>query len=444
MSRSMPNANSEITTMTSNQLPVAVLGGGPVGLAAAVHLLDRGLEPIVLEAGRVGESIRSWGHVRLFSPWGLNMDPRAKDWLTATGWIEPDAAHHPTGAELVHQYLEPLAAHPDLAPRLRLHTRVLAVSRRRHDKMKDAQRPQAPFLLQLRSTAPDGTVTEDVLLARAVIDATGTWRTPNPMGAHGLQALGESDATEGLSYGMPDLLGAQKQHFAGRRVAVVGAGHSAFGNVLDLISLRQEAPQTEVTWVVRRPVGAEMFGGARQDQLAERGRLGQTMQQHWQDGAFRLVDAFPVEAAEQQPDGWILRSGQDDTRTAGPFDQIIVSTGFRPDLDLLRELRLDLDPSTESPRALAPLIDPNVHSCGTVPAHGAQELAHPEQDLFVVGMKSYGRAPTFLLRTGYEQVRSISHALAGDWQEARRVDLQLPETGACKVDLPNPLKVSCC
>ncbi len=432
------------STDSRSQLPVAVLGAGPIGLAAAVHLLDRGLEPIVLEAGRVGESIRAWGHVRLFSPWGLNMDPRAKELLTATGWQEPDATHHPTGDELVRQYLEPLAAHSSLAPHLRLHTRVLGVSRRQLDKMKDAQRPQAPFLLQLRSTAKDGQTTEHTLLASAVIDATGTWQTPNPLGAHGLPALGETPDTAGLSYGTPDV-GAQKERFAGRRVAVVGAGHSAFGNVLDLVALRQEAPQTEISWIVRRPVGDDMFGGAKQDQLAERGRLGQTMRQHWQDGALQLVDDFPVEAVERRPDGLILRSGDgEDVQTTGPFDEVIVSTGFRPDLDLLRELRLDLDPSTESTRALGPLIDPNLHSCGTVPAHGAKELAHPEQDLFVVGMKSYGRAPTFLLRTGYEQVRSISHALAGDWQGARSVDLALPETGACKVDLPNPLKVSCC
>lgn len=429
----------------SQSLPVAVLGAGPVGLAAAVHLLDRGLEPIVLEAGRVGESVRAWGHVRLFSPWGLNIDPRAKELLTESGWQEPDAAHHPTGDELVGQYLEPLAAHPSLAPHLRLQTRVLGVSRRRLNKMKDAQRHQAPFLLQLRSTTLDGRVTEDTLLARAVIDATGTWQSPNPLGAHGLPALGEVTDGTGLSYGTPDVLGAQRERFTGRRVAVVGAGHSAFGNVLDLTHLRREAPQTEISWIVRRPVGDDMFGGARQDQLAQRGRLGQAMRQHWQDGALQLVDDFPVEAVERTSDGLVLRSGAgDDSTAAGPFDEVIVSTGFRPDLSLLRELRLDLDPSTESPRALAPLIDPNLHSCGTVPAHGAKELAHPEEGLFVVGMKSYGRAPTFLLRTGYEQVRSISHALAGDWQGARSVDLALPETGACKVDIPNPLKVSCC
>ena len=113
---------------------------------------------------------------------------------------------------------------------------------------------------------------------------------------------------------------------------------------------------------------------------------------------------------------------------------MIATTGFRPDLSLLAELRLDLDDRVEAPRTLAPLIDPNLHSCGSVPPHGVDELSHPDEGVYVVGMKSYGRAPTFLLRTGYEQVRSVVAALAGDWQAARQVELVLPETGVCSLD----------
>jgi hypothetical protein len=122
---------------------------------------------------------------------------------------------------------------------------------------------------------------------------------------------------------------------------------------------------------------------------------------------------------------------------SGPLpsvDEIVAATGFRPDLSLLGELRTSLDPALESPVALAPLIDPNVHSCGTVPPHGVDELSHPEPDLYIVGMKSYGRAPTFLTLTGYEQVRSIVAALVGDWESAREVRLVLPGTGVCSVD----------
>jgi hypothetical protein len=134
----------------------------------------------------------------------------------------------------------------------------------------------------------------------------------------------------------------------------------------------------------------------------------------------------------------------DGTRDLPAVDEIVAATGFRPDWSILSEVRLDLDPSIECPRALAPLIDPNVHSCGTVRPHGADELAQPEPGLFAIGMKSYGRAPTFLLLTGYEQARSVVSAIAGDWQAARRVELVLPETGACSLDRDEAPAVACC
>mgnify|MGYP002787580520 FL=1 len=130
-------------------------------------------------------------------------------------------------------------------------------------------------------------------------------------------------------------------------------------------------------------------------------------------------------------DGVTVVSGP---KQIGPVDEVIVATGFRPDWSILSELRLDLDPAVQSPRALAPLIDPNVHSCGTVRPHGAEALKQPEPNLFAIGMKSYGRAPTFLLLTGYEQARSVVSAIAGDWDAARRVDLVLPDTGVCATD----------
>ena len=118
----------------------------------------------------------------------------------------------------------------------------------------------------------------------------------------------------------------------------------------------------------------------------------------------------------------------------GPFDRIVNATGFRPDLSPLTELRVDVDPVLQSARMLAPMIDPNVHSCGSVPPHGAAELAHPEPGFYIVGAKSYGRAPTFLLATGYEQVRSVVAELAGDHMAAADVELILPETGVCSLD----------
>lgn len=128
-------------------------------------------------------------------------------------------------------------------------------------------------------------------------------------------------------------------------------------------------------------------------------------------------------------------------------DEVIANTGSRPDISFLREVRASFDPVLESVPQLAPLIDPNVHSCGSVRPHGEQELRQPEKDFYVVGVKSYGRAPTFLMATGYEQVRSVVSALVGDWEAAHKVDLNLPETGVCSSNLSSPeqvVTVPCC
>jgi thioredoxin reductase len=407
----------------NSTLPVAVIGAGPIGLAAAAHLLARGETPIVFEAGaQVGASIRDWGHVRLFSPWRYLVDGVATALLEHDGWSMPDADALPLGRELVHQYLEPLAAHPRIAPTLRLNTEVLSVSRRAHDKMKDGDRVAMPFVVRVR--CPDGE--EDEILVRAVIDASGTWRTPNPLGASGVAALGESAAGAHITYGIPDVLGGARQRYADKRVLVVGSGHSAFNVLLDLVEVTDS-----ITWVVRRTNVGQMFGGEQKDALPARGALGVRARQLVDSGKIRIV-SMRIARVHSTGDG-VLITGEDG-ETLGPVDEIIAATGFRPNLDITRELRLGLDPATESPTSLAPLIDPNVHSCGTVPPHGAEELKHPEPDFYTVGMKSYGRAPTFLTLTGYEQVRSVVAALAGDWESARNVELVLPETGVCSTD----------
>ena len=436
----MPEIHAALSTTRAEpngiRLPVAVIGGGPVGLAAAAHLLEKGETPIVLEAGpAVGAAIREWSHVRLFSPWKYLVDSAARRLLEPTGWTMPDPEHLPTGGELVELYLDPLARNDALAPHIRLGSRVKSVSRRGFDKVKTTGRADAPF--ELVVTSADG-MTER-LLARAVIDASGTWFAPNPLGASGLVAEGEVEHAGRIRYGIPDALGRERQRYAGRRTLVVGSGHSAFNALLDLTALAQEEPRTEVVWAVRRQDVGLMFGGGTKDQLEARGALGARLERIVRDGRVRLVSGFRAVRVKAQ--GTALAIESDDGSTIGAIDQIVVATGFRPDLTLARELRLDLDPWLEAPKELAPLIDPNVHSCGTVYPHGATELAHPEQDYFVVGMKSYGRAPTFLLLTGYEQVRSVACALVGDDAGARNVELVLPETGVCQTDLVGG---SCC
>jgi len=400
-----------------NELPVAVIGGGPVGLAAAAQLLKRRAEPIVLEAGpTVGASVLEWGHVRIFSPWKYDIDPAARELLATTGWTEPDGEGYPTGRELVDGYLAPLGR--ALGDRVRLGHRVTAVARLGFDKMKTDGRDTAPFALTVAT--PRG---EEQLLARAVIDASGTYGVPNPLGASGVLARGEAAAADRIHYGIADPLRRDRARYEGQRVLVVGSGHSAFDVLIDLAEL----PNTTITWLVRRPFADAKYGGADNDALPARGALGTRMRGLVDRGAVTRV-VMRIAALRTAADGVYVSDGD---RELGPFDRIVATTGFRPDLAPLRELRVRLDDILEAPPALAPLIDPNVHSCGTVPPHGVRELSHPEKDFYIVGMKSYGRAPTFLMLTGYEQVRSISSALVGDMAGAEAVELVLPQTGVC-------------
>jgi len=407
----------------SNPYPIAIVGAGPIGLAAAAHVLERGLEPVVFEAGaQVGASIREWGHVRVFSPWEFNVDPASRRLLEQAGWKAPPDDGYPTGGEIVERYLEPLAALPQIARRLRLGARVTAVTKAGVDKLKDAGREEAPFELVVEQ---DGE--ERRYLAAAVIDASGTWTRPNPLGAGGVHAAGERHAAERISHGIPDVLGDARDRYEAKRVLVVGSGHSAFNVILDLVALRVSAPETEIVWAIRGDGPGRKYGGGGDDELPARGALGAAVRALVEDGSIELVRGFQTRAVEPQDGRLVLADG--DRRIAA--DEVIAATGFRPDLTLLGELRLDLDDRVEAARALAPLIDPNLHSCGTVPPHGVDELAHPDAGVYMVGMKSYGRAPTFLLRTGYEQVRSVVAALAGDWDAARLLEFELPETGVC-------------
>jgi len=420
----------ETSAVERDALPVAVIGAGPVGLAAAAHLVARGQTPVVLEAGdAVGAAMRGWAHVRLFSPWKYLVDPVARGMLESAGWTAPDGDRLPTGGELVERFLEPLAALPAIAPHLRTGRRVVAMTRRGFNKVKSAGRERAPF--EIVAKTADGR--SERILARAVIDASGTYGSPNPIGAGGLPVEGEAELRERIHYGIPDVLGSDRARHAGRRTLVVGSGHSAFNALLELAALAREAPGTEVVWAIRRREPGQMFGGGERDALPARGSLGARLRALVDSGEVTLVTGFRTVRLVETERG-IVVEGEDDA-VIGPVDRIVVATGFRPDVGMLRELRTGLDPWLEAPVALAPLIDPNVHSCGTVYPHGFEELAHPEPDFYVVGMKSYGRAPTFLLLTGYEQVRSVAAALTGDLEAARAVELVLPETGVCSSDL---------
>ena len=402
-----------------SELPVVVIGAGPQGLAAAAHLAERGEDVIVVERGHgPAAAVSEWGHVRLFSAWPELTDAAARRLLEPTGWSAP-ASGYPTGAEWVSDYLAPLA--DALGERVRYGTTVTAVARQGRDKVVDGGRKGQPFVVH--TVDVDGT--EGRLAARAVIDASGTWEHPNPAGADGCPALGESGAAGTISYRIP----ADVSELAGSHVVVIGAGHSAAHAVLRLSETARRSRGTRVTWLLRRGSAANVFGGGAGDELPERAALGARARKIIDEGIVDLVTGFRVAEFRTGEDGMTVVA--EDGREVSGVGRVFALTGFRPDTGMLRELRIDLDPALEAVAGIAAEIDPNIHSCGSIAATGARQLAQPEHGFFIVGAKSYGRAPTFLALTGFEQVRSVVAHLAGDHEAARRSELVLPDTGVC-------------
>ncbi|WP_412733885.1 NAD(P)-binding domain-containing protein [Heyndrickxia sporothermodurans] len=416
----------------SKHLPVAIIGAGPVGLAAAAHLVRYNQQFILLESGsQVGANILTWGHVRVFSPWRYNIDKFASKLLKKQDWNEPDLNELPTGKDLVEQYLKPLANTPEIKNSLFVNTKVLSISRKSMDKMKTANREKQPFVIIAEQNREF-----KQFEVRAVIDATGTWGNPNPANSNGIWLKGEEGIKNQIFYGIPDILGVEKNRYLNKRVAVIGSGHSAINSLLELAKIKDEYPATEIVWVLRKERVENAYGGEELDALEARGDLGSRIHKLVDSGVVQVITPFMIQYVKGK-NGKIELVGETkgDLKTYSDIDEMIVNTGNRPDFSILREVRTSIDTATESVKALAPLIDPNIHSCGTVRPHGEKELRQPEKDFYIVGAKSYGRAPTFLMATGYEQVRSVVAYLSGDYGASEKVELELPETGVCSTNL---------
>lgn len=422
-------------------LPVAIIGAGPAGLAAAAHLEVRGVPFMLFEVGpTVASNILSWKHIRVFSPWKYNIDKAVRQLLTKTAWKNPDDEGLPTGDELFKQYFLPFYELPSIKNNTHLNSKVLSIGRKNLDKMRTSGREKVPFVIQVLQG-------DDVkeFEARAIIDATGTWNSPNPIGSGGVYAVGEVESHDQIFYGIPDILGQHADRYKNISVLVVGSGHSSINVILELDRLKDKYPETEVSWVLRKNNVHDVYGGQQNDALEARGALGIKIEELVNNERVNVYTPFQIQQIIKKEGRLTVVGSQHDQKYALPsVNEIISNTGSRPDFSFIREIRLSIDPALESVRGIAEFIDPNVHSCGTVRPHGEKELRQPEQDFYIVGSKSYGRAPTFLMATGYEQVRSVVAAIDGDLEAASNVALDLPQTGVCNVDRVGSTRANAC
>lgn len=423
--------------MNNYDLPVAIIGGGPVGLSAAAHLKKSKQPFILFELGnQIGANILKWGHVRLFSPWEYNIDKAAETLLREAQIPIPNKTYVPYGKEIIEEYLKPLANLTGIKENIHLNSNVISIGRNGLDKMKDDNREGLPFSIQVIENGKF-----KLYKAKAIIDATGTWQNPNPVGSGGIFAVGEVENRAHIYYGMPDINETDNDKYANKTTLVVGGGHSAIGSILALNSLIKKFPNTKIHWLLRKQQVSDVFGGQEADKFKARGTLGIQIEKLVKSGAIKIHTPVYIHEIEKN-NGQLVINGlkHKDSFILQGIDEIISSTGSRPDFSFLREIRFDSDASIESVPKLANLIDPNIHSCGTVRPHGETELRQKEKDFYIVGMKSYGRAPTFLMTTGYEQVRSIVAFMNGDFDSAKRVELNLPETGVCSSGIGTVIK----
>jgi thioredoxin reductase len=394
---------------------LAILGAGPVGLEAAALALELGFDVHVFERGEPGAHTIAWGHVHMFTPWRMNVGPASARLLARHGLAVPAGENCPSGLELAEQVLQPLAGTPELKARVHAHTQVVHVSRHgalKHERSGGAARSEKPFRLLVR----DGGGRESFLHAHAVIDATGTYGQPLWAGTGGIPARSESYLAPQMCYHPADVLGLERERYAGRTTLVIGGGASAATTVIALAQLASEVPGTRVSWVTRRTTPG-FAGEAEHDTLPARAALyaeARRLQAAAHD-AVRWTGGCEVEGFEYNSATHRYRV-QLDTPTGARVeeaDRVIVNCGYGPDRTLTQELRVHECYETLAPMKLAAALQgAGTSDCTQVPAFGAELLANPEPGFFIIGAKSYGRSSSFLLQTGFQQAADVLSQLA--------------------------------
>lgn len=410
---------------------IAIIGAGPIGLEAALYAVQRGYRVSVFERGRVAENVRRWGHVRLFSPFGMNSSEWGRAALRESGHELPADDELLTGQEFVARYLFPLSRLDELESSTWLSDPVVAVGRKgilKTEFIGSPERSRHPFLLYVYGD-------DRIVEADVVLDCSGTFRNPNRLGSGGIPCLGEPSGLTGdsgygapnlIDYGLPDVAGAHHDSYAGKHVLVVGSGHSAATSVVALAGLAGSAPETRVTWITRRRESKPM-SRITGDQLPARDELNFVANSLATDPA-SPVDWIPGAAIRE------IRFGRDqvhvsleisagETVSEARFDRIIANVGYRPDRSIYEELQVHECYATQGPMKLAAkLLGESSGDCLDQTSHGPDALRNPEPSFFVLGAKSYGRRSNFLIRVGLQQIIEVFKLIERDLSAPSKQD----------------------
>lgn len=391
---------------------IAVLGAGPVGLEAALYARYLGYDVDLYERSGVAENVLRWGHVRLFTPWRQNVSPLALAALRSQdeSWRPPDDDALLTGREFAERFLQPLAHSDLLIDSLRLRTEVLAVGREgqlKGDHAGEEAREDGDFRLLLR----DAHGKESIATAEAVIDATGTFHNHNWVGASGIPAPGERAAADAIEYSLPDVLGIDRDRYAGKKVLVVGAGDSAATSVVALAQLAREEPGTHLVWITQKTLegGSGPIPTVEHDRLAARDRLAQEANAlaRGESPSVMYHGGTVIDRIERLAGGRLSVGLSGLMSETIEIDRLVANVGYRPDRSLYKELQINECYASERPARLAAGHKGGGRDDLGPASRGPASLINPEPDFYVLGAKSFGRNSRFLLSQGLAQIRDL-------------------------------------
>lgn len=398
---------------------IAIIGAGPIGLEAAMLARTENFDVVVLERKTVAGNIRSWGHVRLFSPFGIN----SSEWgRAALNEIElPGRDDLLTGIEFRERYLLPLSRHSLLEGCIRENYNVVSIGRRQFwkgDAIGKPSRQTSPFRLLVETRANH----EEIIEADYVFDCSGTFGNHNWLGAGGMPAVGERSLAGRIDYCLPDIAGRDRDQFPGKRTLVVGSGYSAATAVVQLGKLRKQNAQTEVIWLTRKksrgPLttidGDQLRGRAELTAAANTLALEPDNGVTWINGGLvQQLSADHRDRIEVRIDVASEQGGFD--RKVLTVDHVLANVGYRPDRFVYEELQIHECYASQGPMKLAAaLLSETSSDCMAQSVPGNDTLRNPEPGFFILGAKSYGRDSRFLLRTGLQQIGAAIELIAAE------------------------------
>lgn len=412
---------------------IAILGAGPIGIEAALYARALGHTVTLYERGPLAANIADWGHVRLFTPWRMNVTALGIETLRKEDrWPEFPPEICPSGTELRENYLLPLSVCQPLRGCIKTETKVLRIGRDDHHKSDAIGQPERARS-SFRLLVEDDSGTQRIERADVVLDCTGTYGHHRWAGRGGIPAPGELNLEDQIFYNLPDPLERDRAKFVDRHAFLLGCGYSAATFLKDIEQLNRAHPKTKLTWAIRRP--GQALRAIDQDPLPPRRHLVEASMRMAEDSPpwLKFLGSVACEAIEASHGTFSVTLTQTEHETSDSHqvvrcDNVVALVGYSPDSSIYDQLQIHSCYATAGPMKLAAqLLGEAGADCLTAGATlPADTLKNPEPDFYILGAKSYGTNSNFLMQSGHNQIRDVFRLIEGN----QRLDLHHAAPGA--------------